>query len=64
MADFEAYREKVGLPILQAWGMTETSPLASVCGTKSTLSGLAEDALTEVRPTTLEWLTYHRRITV
>ena len=22
----EAYREKVGLPILQAWGMTETSP--------------------------------------
>jgi fatty-acyl-CoA synthase len=25
----EAYREQVGLPILQAWGMTETSPLAS-----------------------------------
>ena len=22
----EAYREKIGLPILQAWGMTETSP--------------------------------------
>jgi fatty-acyl-CoA synthase len=27
----EAYREAVGLPILQAWGMTETSPIAAVC---------------------------------
>ncbi|MEO6125802.1 MAG: long-chain fatty acid--CoA ligase [Ilumatobacteraceae bacterium] len=26
----EAYREVTGLPILQAWGMTETSPIASV----------------------------------
>ena len=26
----EAYREQIGLPILQAWGMTETSPIASV----------------------------------
>jgi fatty-acyl-CoA synthase len=25
----EAYREKVGLPLLQAWGMTETHPVAS-----------------------------------
>ena len=27
----EAYRQQTGLPILQAWGMTETSPLAAVC---------------------------------
>lgn len=27
----EAYREQLGLPILQAWGMTETSPIAAVC---------------------------------
>src|SRR3712207_8156330 len=25
----EAYREQVGIPILQAWGMTETHPVAS-----------------------------------
>ena len=33
----EAYREQVGLPILQAWGMTETHPVAS--------SGRAAEAL-------------------
>ena len=27
----EGYRETVGLPILQAWGMTETSPIAATC---------------------------------
>ena len=31
----EAYREQVGLPILQAWGMTETSPIASVVPPRS-----------------------------
>ena len=33
----EAYREQLGKPILQAWGMTETSPIASVGRIKSTL---------------------------
>jgi fatty-acyl-CoA synthase len=45
----EAYREKIGMPILQAWGMTETSPLASVCRVKSTLLGEDEDTLADVR---------------
>jgi fatty-acyl-CoA synthase len=47
----EAYREKTGLPILQAWGMTETSPLASVCRVKSTLRDRSEEELAELRAT-------------
>jgi fatty-acyl-CoA synthase len=47
----EAYREKIGLPILQAWGMTETSPLASVCQIVSTLEGRPEDELADLRAT-------------
>ncbi|MEX1217130.1 MAG: long-chain fatty acid--CoA ligase [Acidimicrobiales bacterium] len=39
----EAYREKIGIPILQAWGMTETSPLASVAKLKSTMLSLPEE---------------------
>jgi acyl-CoA synthetase (AMP-forming)/AMP-acid ligase II len=45
----EAYREKIGMPILQAWGMTETSPLASVCRVKSTLLDRDEDELADLR---------------
>jgi fatty-acyl-CoA synthase len=45
----EAYREKLGFPILQAWGMTETSPLASVCRVRSTLTDRSEDELADVR---------------
>jgi fatty-acyl-CoA synthase len=47
----EAYREKIGLPILQAWGMTETSPVASICRVKSTLDHLDEDAKADLRST-------------
>jgi acyl-CoA synthetase (AMP-forming)/AMP-acid ligase II len=47
----EAYREKTGMPILQAWGMTETSPLASVCRVKSTLQDRPEEELAELRAT-------------
>ena len=46
----EAYRSALGLPILQAWGMTETSPLGAVCRIKSTLgSALEDDAQADLR---------------
>jgi fatty-acyl-CoA synthase len=47
----EAYREKIGLPILQAWGMTETSPLASVARVRSTLADRPEEELADIRAT-------------
>ena len=45
----EAYREKTGMPILHAWGMTETSPLGSVCRIRSTLRDRSEEELADVR---------------
>jgi fatty-acyl-CoA synthase len=47
----EAYREKTGMPILHAWGMTETSPLGSVCNIKSTLQDLPEEDKATLRAT-------------
>ena len=47
----EAYRAKIGQPLLQAWGMTETSPLASVCGIRSSLAGESEEVLADIRAT-------------
>jgi fatty-acyl-CoA synthase len=48
----EGYREKIGLPITQAWGMTETSPVASSGNIKSTLAAvLDEDAQADLRTT-------------
>jgi fatty-acyl-CoA synthase len=38
----EGFREKVGMPITQAWGMTETSPIAAVGHIKSTLTDTPE----------------------
>ena len=45
----EGFRETTGLPILQAWGMTETSPLAATCNIKSTLDHLDDDAKADLR---------------
>jgi len=39
----EAYRASTGLPILQAWGMTETSPIASTGHLKSYLEAELDD---------------------
>ncbi len=47
----EAYREKIGIPMLQGWGMTETSPLASVSRIRSTLADRDEDAKADIRAT-------------
>jgi len=47
----EAYREQVGLPIYQAWGMTETSPVASAGHIKSTLRDGPEEELADLRAT-------------
>jgi len=45
----EGYRLQLGLPILQAWGMTETSPIASVCWTTSALADLPPAAAADLR---------------
>jgi len=45
----EGYREATGHPILQAWGMTETSPVASICTIKSGLADRTADELADLR---------------
>ena len=47
----EAYRAATGLPILQAWGMTETSPIAAVCTMSSEDLLLPEAEQAELRTT-------------
>ena len=45
----EGYRAKLGMPILHAWGMTETSPLGSINGRFSAYDGLSEQEAADVR---------------
>ena len=45
----EAYRAKLGFPILHAWGMTETSPLGSVNKDMSAYDDLSEDEHADIR---------------
>jgi fatty-acyl-CoA synthase len=45
----ESYKEQVGLPILQAWGMTETSPLASIAKVPSAFADRPDDELADLR---------------
>ena len=45
----EAYRTTIGLPITQAWGMTETSPIASVSTARTAHAALTEDRRADLR---------------
>ena len=47
----EGWRQKVGVPITQAWGMTETSPIATTGLLRSVHDGLSDDARADVRAT-------------
>jgi fatty-acyl-CoA synthase len=47
----EGWREAIGLPITQAWGMTELSPLGTVCTLRSDFADLDEDAKADIRAT-------------
>jgi fatty-acyl-CoA synthase len=47
----EAYREQIGLPITQAWGMTETSPIAAVCTLSTADLALSSEEQADLRTT-------------
>ena len=45
----EAYREALGVPMLHAWGMTETSPIATMSTARSHHDALTEDERADIR---------------
>jgi len=47
----EAYREAIGVPMRQAWGMTETSPVATVAGLRAEYADADPETQADVRAT-------------
>ena len=47
----ESWRSAIGVPITQAWGMTEMSPLGSVCSPRAEVLEMSEEEQVEVRAT-------------
>lgn len=45
----EAYEKKFGVEIIHAWGMTETSPLGTVCKLKGYMQELPDEARFDIR---------------
>ncbi|GAA1221772.1 long-chain fatty acid--CoA ligase [Pseudonocardia alaniniphila] len=45
----EEYRKAIGVPMLHAWGMTETSPIATISGLRSHHAGASEADLADAR---------------
>lgn len=45
----ESYRRALGIPLTQAWGMTETSPIATMGTPRSEHAALTEDQRADVR---------------
>jgi fatty-acyl-CoA synthase len=45
----EGFRKAIGVPMLQGWGMTETSPVASLSMTRTQHEALSDDAKADVR---------------
>ncbi len=48
-AMIEAFERRFGVEVLHAWGMTETSPLGTVCSIKPAYAGLEGDALLDIK---------------
>jgi acyl-CoA synthetase (AMP-forming)/AMP-acid ligase II len=47
----KTFETKYGVPVLHAWGMTEMSPVGSICSIKPDLDALDEEAVFDVKAT-------------
>ena len=45
----QTYERSIGIPITQVWGMTETSPIATVCTPRTQHDSLTDDGRAEAR---------------